>query len=254
MSRLDGKIAFITGATGGIGSTTARLMLSENAQVFVTDLDKNKVNDLVDELGDGAAGAVCDVSDESSVAHAMEGCVGKFGGMNVVYANAGIEGKFGPMVEQTLEDFERVISVNLRGVFLTLKHGGRMLVAGGGGSMITTSSVAGLVGSPGLSPYIASKHGVVGLMRTAALELGPLGVRVNSVHPGPVDNRMMRSIEKMASPESPEAVKAGFTQLVPLGRYAQNIDIAQMVAFLASDESAYCNGGRFVVDGGFTTG
>jgi 3alpha(or 20beta)-hydroxysteroid dehydrogenase len=254
MSRLKGKVAFITGATGGIGSTTARLLLSEKAKVFVTDVDKKAVDALVSELGRGAAGAVCDVTDESSVASAMERCVGEFGSINVVHANAGIEGRFGPMVEQTLEDFERVIAVNLRGVFLTLKHGGRLLLAGDGGSMIATSSVAGLVGSPGLSPYVASKHGVVGLMRAAALELGPQGVRVNSVHPGPVDNRMMRSIEQMASPDSPATVKTGFEKMVPLGRYALNEDIANMVMFLASDESAYCNGSRFVVDGGFVAG
>lgn len=254
MSRLEGKIAFITGATGAIGATTARLMLAEGARVFVTDLDKEAVDALVADLGKGAAGAVCDVTDEASVASAMEGCIGKFGGMNVVHANAGIEGTFAPMVDQSVEDFDRVIAVNLRGVFVTLKHGGRTLVAGGGGSMIAMSSVAGLVGSAGLSPYVATKHGVVGLMRTAALELGPQGVRVNSVHPGPVDNRMMRSIENMASPESPEAVKEGFEHMVPMGRYAQNEDIAKMVAFLASDESSYCNGSRFVVDGGFTTG
>jgi NAD(P)-dependent dehydrogenase (short-subunit alcohol dehydrogenase family) len=124
----------------------------------------------------------------------------------------------------------------------------------GGGSIIVTSSIAGIRGFAGLSPYVASKHAVIGVMQSAAIELGSLGIRVNTINPGPVDNRMMRSVEKQFSPNDPAAAQAGFVQKIPLGRYAKNEEVAQLALFLASDESKYITGGIHVIDGGFTAG
>jgi NAD(P)-dependent dehydrogenase (short-subunit alcohol dehydrogenase family) len=140
----------------------------------------------------------------------------------------------------------------VRGVWLALKHAAPALIERGGGAIIMTSSIAGIRGFAGLGPYVASKHAVMGLMKTAAKELGPQGIRVMTVNPGPVDNRMMRSIEKQSAPDDPGTVKDMFTQGIPLGRYATNDDIANMVTFLASSDGAYCNGASFVVDGGYT--
>lgn len=252
MGKLKGKVAIVTGGAGGIGSTTARRLLNEGAKVMLVDLAEAPLADLAATLGEGAAFTTADVSKEADVARYVQATVKKFGGVDILFANAGIEGRVGPLSETTAEDFDRVLAVNVRGVWLGLKHTAPELIKRGGGAVIMTSSVAGIRGFPGLGPYVASKHAVMGLMKTAAKELGPHGIRVMAVNPGPVDNRMMRSIEEQSAPANPEAVKDQFTQGVPLGRYASNDDIANMVAFLASDEGAYCNGASFVVDGGFT--
>lgn len=126
------------------------------------------------------------------------------------------------------------------------------MLQSGGGSIIITSSVAGLVGSPGFSAYVTSKHAVIGMMRSAALEFGASGIRVNTVNPGPIETRMMRSIEEMAAPGAGDQVKQGFTAQVPLKRYGYPEEVAQLMLFLASDESSYCNGNTYVIDGGFT--
>jgi len=171
-----------------------------------------------------------------------------------VWANGGSEGTVKPISETSVEEFQRVQDVNVRGVFLTLRSGATRLAKSGGGSVIITSSVAGLQGSPGMAPYCTSKHAVIGLMRTAAQEFGPQGVRVNTINPGPVDNRMMRSIERQSDPEHAEQVKEGFEQQIPMQRYATEADVAHMAVFLASDESTFCNGFTYAVDGGLTSG
>jgi NAD(P)-dependent dehydrogenase (short-subunit alcohol dehydrogenase family) len=152
-----------------------------------------------------------------------------------------------------VEDFDRLLAVNVRGVLLGLKYALPRMAERGGGSIMITSSVAGLVGFAGLSPYVASKHAVIGLMRTAALEGAPLGIRVNTIHPGPIANRMMQSLETQVAPDDPTQAHAGFEQLVPMGRYGTNDEIAQLALFLASDASSYCTGNCFVADGGLVT-
>jgi NAD(P)-dependent dehydrogenase (short-subunit alcohol dehydrogenase family) len=250
MERLHDRIALITGATGGIGEATARRFLAEGASVFLVDLDGGAVAALAAELGPRAAGRAADVSDEHGMHAAIQACVDRFGGLHVLFANAGTEGKVRPLMQTDAGDFRRVLEVNVLGVFFGIKHAAPAILASGGGSIVVTSSVAGFIGSAGLGPYCASKHAVMGLVKTAAQELGPQGIRVNSVNPGPVENRMMRSIEDQAAPGHGDAVKEKFSAMVPLGRYAVNEEIAAMAAFLASDDSTYCNGTSFVVDGG----
>lgn len=253
MARMDGKVAIVTGAAGGIGRATATRLVAEGAKVWLTDLDAGPLSDVAAGLGTDVCGfSAGDVTDEATAAAAVKGCVERFGRVDVLFANAGTEGRFGPLTQLAVQDFARVLAVNVQGPWLFIKHAAPAMTHGG--SIILTSSVAGLVGSAGLGPYIASKHAVIGLMKTAALELAPMGIRVNAVNPGPIDNRMMRSIEDQAAPGAGEQVKAGFTGMVPLKRYGTNEEIANLVLFLASDESSYSTGACFLADGGFVVG
>jgi NAD(P)-dependent dehydrogenase (short-subunit alcohol dehydrogenase family) len=248
--RLHGKVSIITGGSGGIGLATARLFLAEGASVLLVDRDPSVV-EAATALGDRCVGFEADVSDGSQVDAFVAAAIEHFGGLDIVFANAGMEGRVAPLVEQSEADLDRVLAVNVKGAWHSIRASVPHLIARGGGSIVVTSSVAGLVGSPGLGPYIASKHAVMGLVKTAALELGPLKIRVNTVNPGPVDNRMMRSIEEQAAPGQGEAVRAGFLKMVPLGRYATNEEIARVVLFLGSDESSIVTGASVVADGGF---
>lgn len=252
MSRLEGRVAIVTGAAGGIGRATAARFVEEGARVVVTDRDADALAIVAHELGDGVAWVAGDVADPAVARNAVDTALAKFGALHVLFANAGTEGRVAPLVDQQPADFERVFQINVLGVFNFLKHAVPAIAKSGGGSIVVTSSVAGVIGSPGLAPYIASKHAVIGLMRTAAAELAPLGIRVNTVNPGPIENRMMRSIEGQAAPGHGDAVKAGFTKQIPMGRYGTNEEIAAVALFLASNESSYCTGSVFLADGGFT--
>lgn len=249
--RLADKVAIITGAGGAIGRTTAELFVAEGAQVVMTDRDGDVLAAAAGPLGTAATTVVGDVVDPTTAERAVAAATERFGGLHVLFANAGIEGHVAPLVDQQPDELERVLGVNVLGVFVFVKHAARAIEASGGGSIVITSSIAGVIGSPGLGPYTVSKHAVIGLMRTAAVELASSGIRVNTVHPGPVDNRMMRSIEDQSVPGHGDVVKTGFEQQIPLGRYATNDEIAKAVLFLASDESSYCTGSQLMVDGGF---
>ncbi len=249
MQRLDHVIAIITGAAGGIGAATARRFVAEGAKVVLADLDSAALETLAAELGAAAIAVPTDVSSEEATRHLVATAVATFGRVDVYFANAGIEGRVRPLIEVEVGDLDRIFAVNVRSVVLGLKHAVPVMPAGS--SFIATSSVAGLIGSAGLGPYIATKHAVLGLVKTAAVELGPRGIRVNAISPGPIDNRMMRSIEEQAAPGHGDAVKASFNGLVPLGRYGTNEEIAAAAAFLASRDGAYCNGTTIVCDGGF---
>lgn len=250
MTKLNDKVIIVTGAAGGIGSASAKRFVEEGARVLLVDLEAGPLQEIAAQLGDHAAWAAADVSNAADVERYVREAVDRFGGVDVLFANAGIEGKVRPLVDYAPEDFDRVMNVNVRGAWLGIKHAAPLIAKRGGGSIIITSSVAGLVGSPGLGPYVTSKHAVIGLAKTAALELGPLKIRVNTINPGPIENRMMRSIEQQANADDPDAVKTGFVGRIPLGRYGTNEEIASIALFLASDESAYCTGTIFVADGG----
>lgn len=250
MKRLQDKVAIITGAAGGIGAATARRFADEGAAVVVADLRPGPIEELAASLPKAMAFAL-DVSDEAQTRELVRRTVERFGGLDVYYANAGIEGAVKPLIEVEVAELDRIFGINVRGVVLGLKYAVPAMRARGGGSFIATSSIAGLIGSAGLGPYIASKHAVLGLVKTAACELGPLGIRVNAICPGPIDNRMMRSIEEQAAPGHADAVKTGFEGKVPLGRYGANEEIAAAAAFLASADASYCNGIQLVCDGGF---
>jgi NAD(P)-dependent dehydrogenase (short-subunit alcohol dehydrogenase family) len=251
--RLQGKVAIVTGATGGIGAATARLFLAEGAMVALADLDEGRLAKLEGALenADRVLTLRTDVADTEQVLRCVERTVARFGKLDVMFANAGIEGMVGPIRSMTMENLEQVLAVNVGGVFSSIKHAAGAMTAGG--AIVVTSSVAGFIGSSGLAAYCASKHAVMGLVKTAAIELAPAGIRVNAINPGPIENRMMRSIEAQALPSDPAAVKAGFEALVPLRRYGTNEEIAQLAVFLASSEASYCTGGAFVADGGFLT-
>jgi len=247
MGRLAEKVALITGGAGGIGKVTAETFLKEGANVVLVDLFEEPLQKAQEELK--AFGEVltvqADVSKESDVENYVKQAVEKFGKIDIFFNNAGIEGKVAPLVDQKVEDFDKVLSVNVRGVFLGLKYVLPVLTKQGYGSVINTSSVAGLEGSAGVAPYVTSKHAVVGLTKTAALEVASANVRVNSIHPSPVNTRMMRSLE-----EGLQADEETMSKAIPLGRYGEADDIAKLVLFLASDDSSFITGVQYRIDGG----
>ena len=162
----------------------------------------------------------------------------------------GIEGNIKPIPEYPIEVFDRVIAVNVRGVWLGLKHVIPVMAKGGGGSIVITSSTSGIHGYAGVSAYVTSKHAVIGMMRTAALECAPLKIRVNTVNPAPIETRMMRSLEEQFVPGHPGQAKEQMQATIPLGRYGQPEEVADVMLFLASDQSSFCTGGIYMVDGG----
>ncbi|MEK4201635.1 SDR family NAD(P)-dependent oxidoreductase [Cytobacillus sp. FSL K6-0265] len=247
MTKLKDKVAIITGGAGGIGKVTAKQFLDEGATVVLVDLfDEALANTKEELLSYGEVHIIqADVSKEADVENYVRETVERYGKIDIFFNNAGIEGKVAPITEQKVEDLDKVLAVNVRGVFLGLKHVLRVMKEQGYGSVINTSSVAGLHGSPGVTPYIASKHAVVGLTKAASIEVAPYNVRVNSVHPSPVNTRMMRSLEEGMGTDQDALAKA-----IPLGRYAESDDISNLVLFLASDESGFITGGQYRVDGG----
>jgi len=252
LTRLANQVALITGGAGGIGKVTAKRFLEEGAKVVLVDLFQEALDQAKAELE--AIGEVitvqADVSKEEDVKNYVDKTIENFGRIDVFFNNAGIEGKVAPITEQNVEDLDKVLAVNVRGVFLGLKHVLAVMKEQGSGSVINTSSVAGLSGSPNVTPYIASKHAVVGLTKATAVEVAPFKVRVNSVHPSPVNTRMMRSLEEGFAPGQAEAAKADMEKSIPLGRYGESEDISNLVLFLASDESAFITGVQYRVDGG----
>jgi NAD(P)-dependent dehydrogenase (short-subunit alcohol dehydrogenase family) len=204
MPRLQDKVALISGGGGSIGAATARLFAAEGARVVVADLDEAGLGLVVDELGsDRAALAVTDVTDSDQVRAAVALAVERFGGLDVAFANAGVFGVNAPIVEYPEDVFDRVMAVNVRGSFLLAKHALRVMRDGG--SLIFNSSVVGLMSDATIAAYATSKHAIVGLMRTAVREVGDRGIRVNSIHPGPVDNEFQHRIEVSATGEEDRA-------------------------------------------------
>lgn len=252
--RLKDKVAVITGGAGGIGLETANLFLNEGAKgVLLVDLDEERLKDAAKSLeSDVVKFFAADVSQNDDVRAYTEKAISEFGKIDVLFLNAGIEGVVKPLTEYPEDVFDKVIGVNVKGVWLGMKHAFPHMQESGGGSVIITSSVAGLEGTPNVMAYVTSKHATIGSMRVGALEGAPHKIRVNSIHPSPVDNRMMRSLEEGFAPGSAEEAKKGFEQLIPLGRYAKNDEIASLALFLASDESKFITGSTYVIDGGLT--
>lgn len=249
MGILAGKVAVITGGARGIGQAVANTFLEEGARVMLVDLDEDALKQTMIALSsDNVKYVVADVSSAEGVQLYLNESLKVFGKIDVFFNNAGIEGAVAPIAEYPDEVFDKVIAVNLKGVWLGCKYVLPKMEEGG--SVIITSSVAGLKGFQGLGAYTATKHGVIGIMRVAALENADRRIRVNTVHPGPINTRMMRSIEHGSSPEDPGSVKAGFEATVPFHRYGEPKEIADLVLFLASDRSAYITGATMVADGG----
>ena len=254
-----GRGIVVTGAAGEIGTACCRRLLAAGCRIVAVDVDDGAGKALLDTLdaGDRLSFVAADVADEDAVAGYVAEANGRLGRIDGFFNNAGIEGTVAPLPAYPTEVFDRVVAVNLRGVFLGLKHVmGAMAADGGGGVIVNTASVAGLIGNPGISPYIATKHAVVGLTKVAALEGAAIGIRVNAVCPGPIESRMMGSLETGAMtllglPDEATA-KAGFTQLIPGARYGTAAEVAEVVDFLLSPASSYISGASIPVDFGLT--
>ncbi len=251
MARLDGKVAIITGAARGIGAAAARLFAAEGASVMLADVLADPLQAVASEIGAKAAICPTDVTDEAAVKKLVDETVKRFGKVDVALLNAGIEGTMTSIVDYPAEMFDKVIAVNVRGVWLGLKYVMRAMERTGG-SIVITSSTSGIRATTGLSAYTASKHAVIGLMRSAALEGSDKKIRVNTVNPSPIDTPMIASLEKMRGLEgrNDQPMAAG----TPLGRYGTPEEVARLMLFLASDESSFCTGGVYMVDGGVSAG
>jgi NAD(P)-dependent dehydrogenase (short-subunit alcohol dehydrogenase family) len=252
---LEGKTALVTGGAGGIGRATSLVFASAGASVVVVDFDADGGNAtvaMIREAGGTAHFIRADVSQAEDVERYARETVHEFGPIDVFFNNAGIMGQVSPLIDYPVEMFDRVLEINVRGTFLGLKYVLPQMIERKMGSIINTASVGGTVGSPGLCAYVASKHAIIGLTRTAAGEVAQHGVRVNAVCPGPVQTPMMRSIEAGSAPGNPQAVSDQVIARNPSKRYGEPEEIARTVLFLASDAASYVNGAAWLIDGGRT--
>ena len=250
MGRLDGKVALITGGARGMGKSHARHFAAEGARVVIGDVLDERGRAVAAELGEDRCRYVHhDVTVETDWAAAAATTLDAFGRLDVLVNNAGIF-RHAPIAEMEPAEFRRVIDVNLVGCWLGIHQVVAPMTAAGGGSIVNVSSIEGLVGAAGLSAYSASKFGVRGITKSAAQELGPLGIRVNSVHPGGV----MTSMAVAAAQTMVDVDPAAFLKALPIARFAEPVEISRLVAFLASDESSYTTGAEFVADGGLLSG
>jgi NAD(P)-dependent dehydrogenase (short-subunit alcohol dehydrogenase family) len=247
--KLQDKVALITGAGSGMGRAAATLFAREGAKVGVIDINERAAQETVEaiERAGGAAFAMrADVSN-SEDAHAMaDETVRRFGGLDIAYNNAGIEGEGGFLAQISEDAFDRVIAINLRGVWLGMKHQLPHLIKRGGGAIINTASVAGLVGIKGAAHYCAAKAGVISLTRVAALEYGRYNIRVNCICPGVIDTPMARRVSDEGGVTSQDN-----NRLSVLGRVGGADEIAKTALFLASDDAPFATGAPFVIDGGW---
>jgi 3alpha(or 20beta)-hydroxysteroid dehydrogenase len=246
MRGLDGKVVLVTGGSRGMGAAATRRLYEEGASVVAADVLDDEGKALADSLGERVRYVHLDVTSEDEWRGAVEQTVQELGRLDVLVNNAGIL-RFNAVTDIPVEEFRQVLDVNLLGVFLGMKTAIPVMKAAGGGSIVNISSTEGLGGTVLCGAYTASKFEVRGLTKVAALEHGGDGIRVNSVHPGGIDTPMTRSVMG-------EEGRKYVASKVPMKRMGQAEDVANVVAFLASDDSAYCNGAEFVVDGGVTAG
>jgi NAD(P)-dependent dehydrogenase (short-subunit alcohol dehydrogenase family) len=244
---VEGKVALVTGAGSGIGRATALAFAREGANVAVCDRDRpagEHTARLITEGGGTAEFHEADVSDDDQVRGMVEAVVGRFGRLDCAHNNAGITVPSSPLHEVTPETWNRMVLVDLTSVFYCLRHEVKQMLVQGGGAIVNTSSGAGIIGFPGLAPYIAAKHGVLGLTKTAALEYAAAGIRVNAVCPGSTDTPMMRGFIG-GDPAMEEAMKA----TVPTGELGRPEQIAEAVVWLCSDRASWVSGESMLVDG-----
>ena len=257
--KLDGKVAIITGGSGGIGRAAAKLFAAAGGRIILVDLDDDALQGVVAEIGaeigsDRAVAVVADVTDAAQTQAYVAAAVERFGGVDIALLNAGIEGTVTPISEYTEDMFDKVLAINVRGVFLGLKYIMPAMSARGGGSIVITSSTAGIRATGGMSAYVASKHAVIGLMRTAALEGAEQNIRVNTVNPAPIDTRMMTSIEEQRGLPAGDRANRPMARNIPLRRYGEPKEVARLMLFLGGDNSSFCTGGVYMVDGGVSAG
>jgi len=243
-TRLAGKVALVTGAAGGLGQEMARTFAAEGAQVAVADISGGE-DEIASELGQSGLAIRCDVSIEADVKAMVDATLDRFGRLDILCNNAGIDGILVPTAEMSSDNFDHVIAVNLRSVFLGHRYGIPAMIASGGGSIINTASIAALSGVPGAAAYSAAKTAILGLTRVAAVEYATAGVRVNAICPGLIETAMVAGVG-MDHPTMRAAIAA-----TPVGRLGRPQEIAATALFLASDESSLVTGIAMPVDGGY---
>jgi NAD(P)-dependent dehydrogenase (short-subunit alcohol dehydrogenase family) len=249
--RLDGKVALVTGGSSGIGRATALAFAREGAKVVIADVAIEGCHDTATQIREAGGDALCvetDVSKADQVKALIDEIVETYGRLDYAFNNAGIEGEQAPTADCAEENWDRVIGINLRGVWLCMKHEIPQMLKQGGGAIVNMSSVAGLVGFPNIPAYTASKHGVLGLTKTAALEYAKQGIRVNAVCPGVIRTAM---VERFVGGD-PEA-EAQLTASEPIGRMGTPEEVAEAVVWLCSDAASFVTGHPMVVDGGLVT-
>jgi NAD(P)-dependent dehydrogenase (short-subunit alcohol dehydrogenase family) len=250
MFGLEGKTCLITGGAGSIGLASAKILQSHGANIALVDRDAEALARAADALAPGVLTIAADVANEADTARYIAETVARFGRIDVLFSNAGNFGTVAPIEAYPTETFDAVLAVHVRGAFLAAKHAvGHM---GKGGSIIITSSVAGLRGDPGVYGYITAKHAQTGLMRVLAKDLAPRGIRVNTINPGPVANGFQQRVEDDLTPLLGRDATQFFDESIPMGRHATPQEIAQSVLYLASDQSSFTTGLILSVDGGMS--
>jgi NAD(P)-dependent dehydrogenase (short-subunit alcohol dehydrogenase family) len=248
----SGKTAVVTGGGNGIGRAACLAFAARGARVLVVDRDADAAAAVAAEIGEGALACAADVTKAADVAAYVAHALDAFGRIDCFHNNAGIEGRVAPVVDYEEADFDAIMAVNVKGVFLGLKHVLPVMIRQGAGAVVNTGSTAGLVGTARMPIYVASKHAVLGMTKSVAGEVGPLGIRVNAVCPGPIDTRMIRDIERQISPNRPESVEEAYTAGIPLRRYGLAEEVANVVLFLCSELAGNITGAQYVIDGGRT--
>jgi NAD(P)-dependent dehydrogenase (short-subunit alcohol dehydrogenase family) len=252
---LEGKVALITGAASGIGRATSLIFADEGAQLVLADVDDERGHEAASVVGERRADALyvhCDVSDPAQVDALINAAVERFGRLDCAFNNAGIGGASGRVADYDLESWHQVLAINLTGVFLCMRGELRQMVAQGGGAIVNTASVAGVMGYPNIAAYNAAKHGVIGLTRTAALEYADHGIRVNAVCPGWIETPMV--MDEGPAPASDPRVYETIASMSAMKRLGLPDEIGHAVAWLCSDAASYVTGHPMVVDGGVTAG
>ena len=246
----NGKVALVTGAASGMGLATAHAFAEAGAAVVLADVKEDAVKAAAHTLvaaGHKTLAVCCDVSDDAQVSAMVERTVAAFGRLDAAFNNAGVMARIAPVTESTRDDWDGVIGINLRGVWACMKHELRQMERQGSGAIVNNASVGALTGNPGIASYIASKHGVVGLTRTAALEVVKRGIRVNAVNPGLIDTQLARDVVA-----GDEQAYAELEKHVPIGRAGHPEEIASAVLWLCSPGASYVVGQALTVDGGMT--
>lgn len=253
-ANLHGRVVVVTGAASGIGEAAARLCVAQGARVLLVDRDAARLAAVGQSIGSAAQTFVADVAEADTAARYVASTLERFGHLDIALLNAGIAGRVGPIESVTVEDFDHIMRVNVRSVWSGLAALFPVMRAAGGGSIVVTASAGGVLGAPMVAPYIASKHAVIGLVKSAALEGARHQIRVNAVAPAPIDTPMMSHIESGLGGDDAERARTRTLANVPMRRYGTALEVAQMLVFLAGADASYSTGGVYPVDGGLTAG
>ncbi len=253
MGLVTGLTALVTGAAAGIGRATALTFATEGANVVVCDVNDvggKETVALIEKAGGAAIFVSADVSKPEDVSALFAKAIAAYGKIDCAVNNAGIEGKIAPFIDQSEDNFDAIIAINLKGTYLCLQAEINAMLKSGGGSIVNLSSIAGLIGFPGLSPYVASKHGVIGLTKNAALEYAKSGIRVNAVCPGGIDTRMLDSLAEQATAGAQSSAEM-MDPLHPMGRIGTPQEVADLIVWLCSPRASFITGTAIPIDGGY---